>query len=101
MTKMIQSIQRSSSHPCAQHVQLRKQFFRIAMWNVRTLYKAGKIYNCIREMEKMNNDIIGLAEGGGTDAEVFEQDKNKLIFSGDGKHQNGVGFLTNKKIYKS
>ena len=35
---------------------------KIATWNVRTLYQEGKIENVIKEMDRMNLNIVGLAE---------------------------------------
>lgn len=35
---------------------------RVGTWNVRTLYKAGKLENLKMEMDRMKIDIIGVAE---------------------------------------
>ena len=40
----------------------RGQTLRIATWNVRTMFQAGKIDNVIQEMDNMNFDVLGLSE---------------------------------------
>src|SRR5215469_4428072 len=36
--------------------------FRIATWNVRTLYQIGKLENVDREMNRLRVDMLGLSE---------------------------------------
>ena len=40
----------------------RGQTLRVATWNVRTMFQAGKLDNVIQEMDNMNFYILGLCE---------------------------------------
>lgn len=35
---------------------------KIATWNVRSMYEAGKIHNAIKEMDRLGIDILGISE---------------------------------------
>lgn len=35
---------------------------KIATWNVRSMYEAGKIHNAIKEMKRLRIDILGVSE---------------------------------------
>ena len=35
---------------------------RMTTWNVRSLYREGSVHNVMREMTRMNIDILGLSE---------------------------------------
>ena len=55
---------------------------RIGTWNVRTLYRAGSLDNCIREMEINRLDILGLSEVRWTETGRKDKDDYSLFFSG-------------------
>ena len=40
--------------------KIRGQTLRIATWNVRTMFQAGKLDNVIQEVNNMNLDVLGL-----------------------------------------
>ena len=77
--------------------------FRIATWNVKTLYEPGKIYNAIKEMERLSVDIIGISEMRWTNTGHCQIKNHKVFYSGNTneEHINGVGIIVNSKIAKS
>lgn len=82
------------------YLKTRRNNLRIATWNVRTLYKAGKIGNLAQEAENMNLDILGVAETRWTDTGYLNTDNYAFIYSGGNKHQHGVGLLIKKHLTK-
>ena len=60
--------------------------------------QAGKIDNCIQEMERLSMDVVGLSEGRWTDSGMIDKGDHSMVFSGGQKHQNGVGILMTKKM---
>jgi exonuclease III len=71
---------------------------RIAMWNVRTLYRAGAMREMMKEMVKYKIDICALQEirwpGKGT---VLNK-KYMILYSGNksDKHKFGTGFYISR-----
>ena len=91
-------------HPatdCKPRLDTRRKSMKIATWNVRTLYQEGKIENVIKEMDRMNLNIVGLAETRWTEAAVTKVDNKVFIFSGGSTHERGVGILFDESIEKS
>ncbi|XP_033113627.1 craniofacial development protein 2-like [Anneissia japonica] len=79
----------------------RKNALRIATWNVRTLYQKGKIDNVNQEMDRMNLNILGLAEVRWKGAGSIRIGKKTLIYSGGDKHERGTGILFDELTAKS
>ena len=71
---------------------------RIATWNVRTLYQAGKLANVMMEMKRMKINMLGLCETRWMGTGCFETEGHKVIYSGGDKHVKGVGIILNKEI---
>ena len=46
---------------------------KIETWNVRTLYQSGKIDNCMMEMERLQIDVLGLAEVRWTESGIIDK----------------------------
>ena len=44
---------------------------KVSCWNLRTLYKAGKLAQLLREMENSNIDLLGVSEARWTGAGNF------------------------------
>ena len=91
-------------HPateCKPRLDTRRKSMKIATWNVRTLYQEGKIENVIKEMDRMNLNIVGLAETRWKGAAVVKIDNKVFIFSGGSTHERGVGILFDESIEKS
>ena len=72
-------------------------FLNIATWNVRTLYKKGKLDNVIMELEEYKIDILGMAAVRWTDAGRIQKNGHLMFFSGGKEHRNGVGVIVNRK----
>jgi len=74
---------------------------KLATWNVRTMYQAGKLDNVINEMERYGIDILCVQETRWLDAGCIEKDGHKMYFSGGGQHRNGVGIIVNGAASKA
>lgn len=79
------------------HGRKEKQY-RIATWNVRTLYQTGKLENVIMESERLNLDILGMSETRLTGHGKIKRDRYELIYSGGEDHERGVGILMKKEL---
>ena len=75
----------------------------IATWNVRSLYQSGKINNVLREMDRLNIDILGIGDVQWPDAGKIIIDNKIVYYSGsqDGSHRYGVGIIVNRNISQS
>ena len=70
-------------------------------WNVRTLYQCGKVKELEHELSHYRWDIIGLAEMRWTGiGETTTDDGHKIWYSGQDKHEYGVGFIVRKEVTK-
>lgn len=67
------------------------------------MYQAGKIYNAIQEMKRLNIDIMGVGEMRWPGSGHHTIDEHRVYFSGseDGQHQNGVGLIIHSKLHSS
>ena len=73
------------------------KLLKVGTWNVRTLYRAGKIDNCFQEMTRYDIDILGIAETRRIDSGMIDKDQYVMYFSGGQKHANAVGIILKKK----
>lgn len=57
---------RLGSRPGAETMRLvhkdKEKIMKVATWNVRTLYQAGKLGNAVREMKRLKIDVLGMSE---------------------------------------
>ncbi|GFN88270.1 craniofacial development protein 2 [Plakobranchus ocellatus] len=74
---------------------------KIATWNVRTLHQKVKLENVDKEMERMNLNILGIAEVRWTGAGSIKLGSKTLIYSGEHTHERGVGILFDITTAKS
>ena len=75
---------------------------KIATWNVRTMYQAGKLENIVIETKRMGIDIMGLTEVRWLQSGKILCHDHTLIYSGHKKdHKHGVGLLLSKVVSKS
>lgn len=77
----------------------------IGAWNVRSLTDPGKLKEAIKEMERLNLQLIGLSEcrwnGVG---DVTVENGHRFLFSGrniNEHHRDGVGFLLSRRAAQS
>ena len=82
-------------------LKTRGRILKIATWNVRTLYQAGKFDNILQEMGRLKIDILGLSETRWTDDGKITRDKHTMLYSGGEDHQSGVGVIMKNSIAKS
>ena len=78
-----------------------KSTTRIGTWNVRTLYQTGKLENVKQEMDRMQFQVLGLAETRWTGKGLIQTGNKTMIYSGGSTHEKGVGILFDQNIAKS
>lgn len=83
------------ANPVRHQVTVGKQRkrWKIATWNVQTMYQVGKLANVYQEMERMNIDVLGVSEVRWTGSGEVQYEKSKFIYSGGDKHERGVGVM--------
>ena len=69
---------------------------RVATWNVRTLFQKGKLDNVLKEMDRLQIDILGMSEVRWPGAGSIEKNSARMIYSGGEKAERGVGILLGK-----
>ena len=72
---------------------VRSKTTRIAVWNVRTLFQAGKLDNVLAEVDNLKVNCLGLCEVRWTNAGEFNKDKKRIFYSGGSQHYCGVGLI--------
>ena len=70
----------------------------IATWNVRTLFQKGNLDNVVIEMKRMKLKILGLAEMRWNGNGSFKKDGHTVLYSGNNKHTNGIGFIVHHSL---
>ncbi|GFO19099.1 craniofacial development protein 2-like [Plakobranchus ocellatus] len=80
-------------HPASARKIKTDKISKIATWNVRTLHQKVKLENVVKEMERMNLNILGLAEVRWTGAGSMKLGSKTLIYSGGHTHERGIGIL--------
>ena len=79
-------------------VSTRHKPYKIATWNVRTLYQKGKIDNVVQEMKRMKIDVLGISEARWTGTGKCDTENGMYYYTGGDQHMNGVGIFVTKKI---
>lgn len=76
---------------------------KVATWNVRSMYETGKIHNAIKEMKRMQIDILGVSEMRWPGTGECNIDGYQVYYAGNDEahHYNGVAFILAKNIAKS
>ena len=80
-------------HQATGRTNMRKHSLKIATWNVRTLYKKGKLDLAKQEMDRMKINILGLSAVRWTGSGIIPTDDKKIIYSGGDSHERGVGII--------
>ena len=81
-----------------------KNSLRIASWNVRTLYEAGKCKQAINEMHRNKLHILGISESHWIQfGQKRLQTGEEILFSGkdQGPHREGVALILSKAAKKT
>ena len=81
--------------------------WKIGSWNVRSLFKPGKLANVLKEMTSLELDVMGVAETFWKDSGEFtttlpnSKDRFKVIFSGGEKSRRGTAMVIRNKAIES
>lgn len=77
---------------------------KLATWNVRSLFAAGKLDNTEKEMKRMHIDILGISELRWKGTGILNRQHTTLYYSGsdmnDAHHRSGVGILLKNEFTK-
>ena len=73
---------------------------RFGTWNVRTLLQKGKLENVMREMQRLKLKVLGLSEMRWNGTGSFMKEGHTVLYSGNDKHSNGVGFIVDRSCSK-
>ena len=79
----------------------RKKNLKIATWNVRSLFVAGRLEEVKEEMNRLGIDILGVCETHWIGNGKFNSDNMMILYSGGEQHARGVGFIMSKQLSKS
>jgi len=74
---------------------------KVACWNVRTMFEAGKLENVKSEMTRLHINILGLCETRWTDQSDFYSGDFRVIHSGGMEQQRGVAVVLDKWAAKA
>ncbi|KAI8493303.1 hypothetical protein Bbelb_293070 [Branchiostoma belcheri] len=75
---------------------------RMATWNVRTLHQVGKLSNVLREMERCDINVLGVAETHWTGSGFFTATEGEMvIYSGGETHRSGVAVVLSQAASRS
>ena len=85
----------------ADHLKTRRKILKIGTWNVRTLAQPGKFENLVKEVERMNIDIMGICETRWKESGSYSTGEYQFFFSGGDHHTNGTGLLLKKTVARS
>jgi len=83
-------------HPATAVKESKANSIKLATWNVRTLYQAGRLENLKQEMQALDIDILGVCETRWTGNGKFNSDDFVMLYSGGETHSNGVGIIMKK-----
>ena len=83
-----------------------RKTLNIGIWNVQTMYEAGKTAQVTAEMWRFNVAVLGLCETRWTQSGQLQLTTGELIlYSGheeeDAPHSEGVGLLLRKEAQKA
>src|SRR5215469_9363577 len=79
----------------------RTREFRIATWNVRTLYQIGKLENVEREMNRLRVDMLGLSEVRWPGVGCNKMDNGEiLVYAGGDTAERSVGIMLTEAVAK-
>ena len=79
-------------------LKTRCMLLKIATWNVRTLFQAGKFDNVCQEMDRMRLDVLGISETRWTDNGKIVDNEKVMVYAGGEEHRYGVGIMMKKSI---
>lgn len=88
----------SPSADQGKRLSIHKNEIRVATWNVRSLFQAGKLNNVTQEMKRLNINILGLSEVRWPGSGSCAAEGGTFYYSGndDRDHYNGVGIILDK-----
>lgn len=84
-------------------MKLMNKEIRLATWNVRSLFQAGKMHNAELERKRLKLAILGLSEVRWPGTGTCDSGGSTMYYSGGTEvtHRNGVAIMVDKKIVNS
>ena len=81
----------------------RKNTLKIGTWNAKSLFRAGKSHNIVKEMRRMNLNILGVSEVRWPGTNQINIDEYTMYYVGnnDPQHYNGVAIILDQTSRKS
>lgn len=72
---------------------------KIGTWNVQSMYQAGKTANIVKEMKRLQIDILGCSETRWPNSGHYIINEHHIYFSGDNttRNKNGVAIILNDR----
>lgn len=84
-------------HPVTARNRNQNNVFKVATWNVRTLFQTGKLENVRQEMKNLGVNILGISEVRWTGVGRITEEGKDFIYAGGDKHEHGVGIMFDEK----
>lgn len=76
----------------------KKRVIKIGTWNVKTLLQLGKLENVMKEIIRMDIEIMGLSEVRWTGSGKMHMEEGTMFYSGGEERQRGVAVIIVKKM---
>lgn len=77
-----------------------RKMVKIGIWNVQSLYEAGKLTNEMSEMKRLLLDVLGITETWWPNVGICAVQGGIMYYSGsqDKNHRRGVEIIVGKKL---
>lgn len=78
----------------------KREAFKIATWNARSLYEMMKVECARNEMKRMNIDILGISEMRWKGSGTYDMPEHVIYYAGNDEpsHWRGVCFIVTKRM---
>lgn len=97
-----EAVRRISPRKQSNTLKIHRKNLKIATWNVRSMFQAGRLENVTTEMQRMQIDILGVSEVRWLQSGKCDTENGTLYYAGrnDNLHRDGVGIILSKELNK-